>query len=96
MKKRSLVIALATVLAITLTGCEVSVGTNITLGRQSWRTRRLPIRATRRPPRQIARRKPNSADEKKPEGKAKSAKKNPVPDSWVYVYDDRKARIFVT
>lgn len=30
------------------------------------------------------------ADEKKPEGKAKTAKSNPVPDSWIYVYDESK------
>lgn len=31
------------------------------------------------------------SDEKKPEGaKTKSAKSNPVPDSWLYVYDDVK------
>ena len=35
--------------------------------------------------------KPALTDEKKPEGKAKSAGKNvPVPDSWVYVYDEAK------
>ena len=35
---------------------------------------------------------PKSAltDEKKPEGKSKRAKENPVPDNWVYVYDENK------
>jgi len=31
------------------------------------------------------------ADEKKPtDGKSKQAKSNPVPDSWIYVYDEQK------
>ncbi len=37
--------------------------------------------------------KPKTAlkDEKKPEGTAKTAsKKNPVPDNWIYVYDESK------
>lgn len=29
-------------------------------------------------------------DEKKPEGKSKTAKNKPVPDSWIYVYDEAK------
>jgi hypothetical protein len=36
--------------------------------------------------------KPKAAlkDEKRPEGESKKAKNNPVPDSWVYVYDEVK------
>ncbi len=34
--------------------------------------------------------KPTLKNEAKPEGKAKSAKKNPIPSNWIYVYDDVK------
>jgi hypothetical protein len=36
--------------------------------------------------------KPKAAlkDEKRPEGESKKVKNNPVPDSWVYVYDETK------
>jgi hypothetical protein len=34
--------------------------------------------------------KPALTDEKKPEGAAKTAKNNPVPADWIYVYDEKK------
>ena len=35
--------------------------------------------------------KPALKNEKKPEGTAKTAKKdNPVPEDWIYIYDDSK------
>jgi hypothetical protein len=34
--------------------------------------------------------KPALASEKKPEGESKKAKDNPVPENWVYVYDENK------
>lgn len=36
--------------------------------------------------------KPKAAlkNEKKPEGTAKTAKNNPVPDNWIYIYDESK------
>ncbi len=34
--------------------------------------------------------KPKLNNEKKPEGSAKTAKSNPIPANWIYVYDDVK------
>jgi len=34
--------------------------------------------------------KPALTNEKKPEGTAKTAKNNPVPSDWIYVYDENK------
>ena len=92
MKKRSLMIALAAICASTLSSCSFSVGT----GNNANTTSTKPANTAASNSSNAAtaktdsKPKPKLADEKKPAGTAKSAKKNPVPDSWVYVYDDQK------
>ncbi|MEQ1642504.1 MAG: hypothetical protein ABL959_03540 [Pyrinomonadaceae bacterium] len=89
MTKRSIMIALAAAFATMLTGCEFSVGTNNNAPAKPTNTTAANSSNTTAA-KTDSKTKPKLADEKKPEGKAKSAKKNPVPDSWVYVYDDQK------
>ena len=82
------------VLGLALAGCkaEISAGTNSSsspakpaaASPASAPSNSATTRKTEAP-------KTKLADEKKPtDGKAKQAKSNPVPDNWIYVYDDKK------
>jgi len=90
MKKRSLMIALAAVCATTLSGCSFSVGTGNNAAPAAPANKAASNSSNTTTAKTDSKAKPTLADEKKPTGTAKSAKKNPVPDSWVYVYDDQK------
>ncbi|MEQ1603338.1 MAG: hypothetical protein ABL999_00560 [Pyrinomonadaceae bacterium] len=91
MKKRSITIALAAMIASMLSGCSFSVGTgNNAAPAKPANTVAANSSNSNTTSAKTESAKPKLADEKKPEGTAKSAKKNPVPDSWVYVYDEKK------
>lgn len=91
MKKRSLMIALTAICATTITGCSFSVGTNSNNAAPAKPANTTASNSSNTTTAKTdSKAKPKLADEKKPAGTAKSAKKNPVPDSWVYVYDSEK------
>ena len=90
MKKRSLMIALVVVSASVLTSCSFSVGTNNNAAPAKPANTAAANSSNTTTAKTDSKAKPKLADEKKPAGTAKSAKKNPVPDSWVYVYDSEK------
>ena len=90
MKKRSLMIALVVVGALVLTSCSFSVGTNNNAAPAKPANTAAANSSNTTTAKTDSKAKPKLADEKKPAGTAKSAKKNPVPDSWVYVYDSQK------
>ena len=90
MKKRSLMIALVVVSASVLTSCSFSVGTNNNAAPAKPANTAAANSSNTTTAKTDSKAKPKLADEKKPTGTAKSAKKNPVPDSWVYVYDSEK------
>lgn len=90
MKKRSLMITLVVVCASVLTSCSFSVGTNNNAAPAKPANTTAANSSNTTTAKTDSKAKPKLADEKKPAGTAKSAKKNPVPDSWVYVYDSQK------
>lgn len=90
MKKRSLMIALTAACASMLAGCSFSVGTGNATPTPSANKAAANSSNTTTAKSDSKSAKPKLEDEKKPAGTAKSAKKNPVPESWVYVYDDKK------
>lgn len=87
-------IALAVMCASTLAGCSFSVGTganNTTAAKPANTTTNAnSANSSSTAKTSDTKAKPKLDNDKKPSGTAKSAKKNPVPDSWVYVYDDQK------
>ncbi len=84
-------IALTAICATALTGCSFSVGTNSNNAAPAKPVNTAAANSSNTTPAKTdSKAKPKLADEKKPAGTAKSAKKNPVPDSWVYVYDSEK------
>lgn len=91
MTKRLLIVALVTVTGSMLSGCEFSVGTNSGSAPKAANTSTSNTSNTNTTPaKSDSKSKPALADEKKPTGTAKTAKTNPVPDSWIYVYDEKK------
>lgn len=91
MEQRALRIALAMVCGSMMSGCSFSVGTNTTPPTPSTNKAATNSANTTTAKTETKSSKPKLEDEKKPtSGTAKTAKKNPVPDSWVYIYDDQK------
>lgn len=83
MKKIILLISMA-VFAFALTACSASVTT-------SKADTNAAKPETKSPAPKDEKAKPALKSEKKPEGKAKAAKAdNPIPDDWIYIYDDKK------
>lgn len=94
MKIRSLMVAIVLVTGSMLSGCEFSVGTGTNATAPAKATNTAATNSsnsnTTTTAKTDSKSKPVLANEKKPTGTAKTAKKNPVPDSWIYVYDDIK------
>lgn len=91
MNKNFLLTITISVLALGLFGCSAAVTTSTntanTAKPANTATNTVSNTATAK---KDDKAKPALADEKKPEGESKKAKNNPVPDSWVYVYDENK------
>lgn len=83
-------IALTAICVSMLAGCSFSVGTGNNAAPAKPANTAAANASNTTTAKTDSNAKPKLADEKKPAGTAKSAKKNPVPDSWVYVYDDQK------
>ena len=92
MKKRTLILAMTAMIASMMTGCSFSFGTgnNAAPAKPANTSAVNSSNGNTTTAKSDSKAKPALADEKKPAGSAKTAKKNPVPDSWIYVYDDRK------
>ncbi len=94
MKKKIILTLSVATLGIVIGGCSASFSTNSgdTSAAKPTNTAASPA-ANKSANSGSTSDKPKTAlkDSKKPEGNAKSAKKdNPIPDNWIYVYDEAK------
>ena len=93
MRTRSILIAVVTVCASVLSGCEFSIGTNTSSSNTTANANKAATNSANTSTAKTDTKsdKPKLDDDKKPtSGTAKTAKKNPVPESWLYVYDSGK------
>ncbi len=91
MKRRLITVAAVSVCAFAMLGCSFSFGTgNNTATAKPAAANTATSNSNTSKAKTDDKAKPALKDEKKPEGSAKAAKKNPVPDSWIYYYDETK------
>lgn len=91
MKKRLILVAAVAVCASAMLGCSFSFGTgNNTVPAKPATANTAASNSNTSKAKTDDKAKPELKDEKKPEGSPKTAKKNPVPDSWIYYYDENK------
>jgi hypothetical protein len=90
--KKSLLLLAVPVFAVIGAGCSASFTTNTTSNATSNASKpaNTASNSSTSNTNSAKKEKAKLADEKKPEGKSNKAKNNPVPDSWVYVYDESK------
>ncbi len=92
MTKRLIAAVVVSVCASAMLGCSFSVGT----GSNASAAKPAASNTSTGNPNGAAtaktddKAKPALKNERKPEGSAKTAKKNPVPANWIYVYDENK------
>lgn len=96
MKNKIILLAAISALGMFFAGCTASFSTG-----NNTATTAKPVSTASNPPAGKAansnattaksdKAQPALASEKKPEGTAKTAKSNPVPSDWIYVYDETK------
>lgn len=94
MTKKLLAVTVVTVFAGSLLGCTVTTSTSGTSNAAkpaNTTTNTASNTASNTATAKKADAPKNTlANEKKPEGKSVKAKNNPVPDNWIYVYDEAK------
>lgn len=93
MKSRILAVGLIAVYGTAMTGCSFSVGTDLNANSNAVvASNKAPANTnSAAKPQTEASSKPKLKDEGKPAGNAKRASKaNPVPDDWIYIYDETK------
>ncbi len=94
MKKQLFLTLSVSLLTIVFGGCSASFSTNTSNTNAAKPANTAASPAANKPANSAStsdKSKPALKDSKKPEGNAKSAKKdNPVPENWIYIYDETK------
>ena len=96
MKRKIITVATIAAFGIGISGCSFSVGTDLNTNKPANTAKPAASNSTGSNSNSASNKKSDSAakpkltNEKKPEGTAKTAKNNPIPANWIYVYDDVK------
>ncbi len=96
MTRRIITVATVAAFGLAISGCSFSVGTDMNANKPANTAKPPATNSTGSNSNSASNKKtdsaakPKLANEKKPEGSAKTAKNNPIPANWIYVYDDVK------
>src|SRR5688572_23304370 len=95
MKNKIILLSAISAFAMSFAGCTASfsTGNNTATAAKPLNTASSPAAnktANSNTTAKSGKTKPSLTNEKKPEGAAKTAKNNPVPSDWIYVYDENK------
>ncbi len=96
MKKTFFAAITISAFGLSMIGCSFSVSTNDTNTAKPAASNTVANTNTAKPAANTNAAKPDEkpksalANEKKPEGASKKAKSNPVPENWIYIYDEVK------